>query len=205
MWDISQLLMHVKSNYTDNFILSLQHLLTKMIILVMIFSACRFPELTRLSVDPLVASDDTLTLVTVTKTHLDERTPITLHRLEDPAICPLRVVCVWLSRTGLNGTPLFVDPDSRLPLSNRAISARIRTIFGEAGIPPIYGAYSVKHAVISYLFSRNVEAWRINDWGRWSPGSTAASTFYNVPTTERVWLGYEIAKALDSALGDAPV
>jgi hypothetical protein len=204
MWDISQLLMHVKTNYNDNLILSLQQLLTKMIILVMIFTACRFPELTRLSVDPLVSSDDILTLVTGTKTHLDEWTPITLHRLEDPAICPLRVVCVWLNRTGLNGAPLFVDPDSRLPLSNKAISTRIRTTFGEAKIPPVYGAYSVKHAVISFLFRRNVEAWRINDWGRWSPGSSAASTFYRVAATEREWLGYEIAKAIDSARGDAP-
>jgi hypothetical protein len=77
-------------------------------------------------------------------------------------------------------------------------------MFGEARIPPVFGAYSIKHAVVSYLFGRNVEAWRINDWGRWSPGSTAASTFYKVATKEREWLGFEIAKALVSAPGDAP-
>jgi hypothetical protein len=170
----------------------------------MIFSACRFPELTRLSVNPLATSTERVTFVTVTKTKPDERTPITFHRLRDNSICPCSVVQTWLSRTGFTGQPLFVDPTSREPLKQRAISANVKRMFEAAGIPPVYGAYSVKHAVVSFLFSRGIEEWRINEFGRWSPRSSVASSHYRVQTKEQEWLGYEIARALDSACGEAP-
>jgi hypothetical protein len=175
-----------------------------MIVLVMIFSACRFPELTRLSVDPLGVSADQLSLVTVTKTRMDERTAITFRPLREADICPCSAVRVWLRRLDIDGNPLFVDPTTRLPLKQHAISAEVRRMFTEAGIPPSYGAYSIKHAVISFLFSRGIEEWKINDFGRWSPNSTVASTFYRVSSKEPEWLGYEIARSLDSAHGEAP-
>jgi hypothetical protein len=204
MWDISQLLSHIRKHYPDNNSLSLHQLLTKTIVLVMIFAACRFPELTRMSVDPLGTSADQLTLMTITKTHLDERTAITFRPLRQADICPCSAVRVWLDRTGLDGNPLLVDPITHRPLKQKAISAEVRRVFTEAGIPPVYGAYSVKHAVVSFLFSRGIEEWRINDFGRWSPNSTVASTFYRVSTKDPEWLGFEIARVLDPAPGEAP-
>jgi hypothetical protein len=204
MWDISQLLSHIREHYPDNNTLPLQQLLTKMIVLIMIFAACRFPELTRLSVDPIGSSPDQLSLLTVTKTRMDERTAITFRPLRAADICPCSAVRVWLHRTGLDGNPLLVDPTTHQPLKQRAISMEVRRVFTEAGIPPVYGAYSVKHAVVSFLFSRGIEEWRINDFGRWSPNSTVASTYYRVSTRDPEWLGFEIARGLDSAPTEAP-
>jgi hypothetical protein len=204
MWDISQLLRHISTHFTDNSTLTLHDLLTKMITVVMIFTVCRFPELTRLSVDPLSTSADRLTLVTVAKTALDEQTPITLRPLENASICPVSAVRAWLDRTGLTGNPLLVDPTSREPLSARAIGQRVRTMFEGAGIPPIYGAYSIKHSVVSFLFAQGVEEWKINAFGRWAPGSHTAATFYRVASTDDEWLGYNVAQAV-SARGEAQV
>jgi site-specific recombinase XerD len=202
MWDIGRLLTHISTSYPDNSALSPDELLTKMVALVMVFSVCRFPELTRLSVDPLNSSVDRLTIITQMKQTLDERTSITLRPLENASICPFSVVRAWLDKTGECGNPLFVDPASRKPLKTRQIGTLVRRIFEAAGIPPIYGAYSIKHSVVSFLFGRGVEEWRINDFSRWAPGSHTATTFYRVASHDEEWLGYEIAKAVD-VCGDA--
>jgi hypothetical protein len=204
MWDIGKLLRFISTTYSNNETLTLHDLLTKMVVLVMVFSVCRFPELTRLSVDPLSVSTDRLTLLTVVKTALDEQTPITLRPLNEAAICPVRAVRTWLSRTDENGTPLFVDPTSREPLKARRIGDIVRSVFERANIPPIYGSYSIKHSVVSFLFNAGVEEWRINDFGRWAPGSHTAATFYRVASHDDDWLGFRIAQAVN-VHGDARV
>jgi hypothetical protein len=197
MWDIGRLLQYIGNTYPDNSTLTLNELSMKMVVLVMVFTVCRFPELTRLSVDPRVVAADRLSLQTETKTALDEQTPITLRPLTNAAICPVSAVRAWLDRTGESGDPLFVDPTSRRPLGARAIGALVRRAFEGAGIPPIYGAYSIKHSVVSFLFGRGVEEWRISDFGRWAPGSHTASTFYRVASRDEEWLGFDIAQAVN--------
>jgi hypothetical protein len=204
MWDIGKLLRFISSTYPNNEALTLHDLLTKMVVLVMVFSVCRFPELTRLSVDPLSISADRLTILTVTKTALDGQTPITLRPLDNVTICPVATVRAWLSKTDECGTPLFVDPTTREPLKARRIGDIVRGVFERADIPPIYGSYSIKHSVVSFLFNSGVEEWRINEFGRWAPGSHTAATFYRVASNDEEWLGYKIAQAV-TVHGDALV
>jgi hypothetical protein len=180
MWDIGKLLRFIAATYPNNEALTLIDLLTKMVVLVMVFSVRRFPELTRLSVDPLRIATDRPTALTVMKTALDEQTPITLRPLEDASICPVGVVREWLSKTGEKGSPLFVDPISRRPLTARKIGGIVREVFDRAEIPPIYGSYTIKHSVVSFLFDCGIEEWRINEFGRWAAGSHTAASHYKV-------------------------
>jgi hypothetical protein len=203
MWDIGKLLNYIGCTYPDNNALSLHELSIKTVVLVMVFTVCRFPELTRLSIDPRIAEADHLSLLTEMKTALDEKTPITLRQLTNATICPVRAVRAWLERTGESGNPLFVDPTTHLPLKARQIGELVRRAFAGAGIPPIYGAYSIKHSVVSFLFNAGVEEWKINAFGRWAPGSHTAATFYRVDPTDDDWLGFRIAQAV-SVQRDAP-
>jgi hypothetical protein len=203
MWDIGRLLRYIGHTYPTNNALTLNELSLKMVVLLMVFTVCRFPELTRLSIDPRNDAADRLSLLTQTKTALDEETPITLRPLTNATICPVAAVRAWLERTGEPGNPLFVDATTRQPLKTRQLGDMVRRAFAGAGIPPIYGSYSIKHSVVSFLFGAGVEEWRINAFGRWAPGSHTAATFYRVDPTDDDWLGYKIAQAV-SVQRDAP-
>jgi hypothetical protein len=111
-------------------------------------------------------------------------------------------VRTWLDRTGFTGNPLFVDIATHEPLTARAIGQLVRKVFEGARIPPIYGPYSIKHSVVSFLFAQGVEEWKINAFGHWAPGSHTAATFYRVAPADDEWLGFKIAQAV-SALGEA--
>jgi hypothetical protein len=203
MWDIGKLLNYIGHTYPSNDALTLNELSLKMVVLVMVFTVCRFPELTRLSIDPRDDAADRLTLLTQTKTALDQQTPITLRPLTNVTICPVAAVRAWLERTGESGNPLFVDPTTRQPLKTNQLGDLVRRAFAGADIPPIYGSYSIKHSVVSYLFSAGVEEWRINAFGHWAPGSHTAATFYRVGHTDEDWLGFKIAQAV-GVQRDAP-
>jgi site-specific recombinase XerD len=196
MWDIGKLLRYISTKFSHNDDLTIDQLLNKMVVLVMIFTVSRFPEMTRLSVNLLSSSADRLTIVTEMKQTLDEQTPITLRPLDNASICPFSVVRAWLDRTGESGSPLFVDPVTHAPLKAQAIGKLVRRAFEGAGIPPIYGTYTIRHSVVSFLFGCGVEEWKINDFGRWAPGSHTSSTFYRVASRDDEWLGYKIAQAV---------
>jgi hypothetical protein len=63
-----------------------------------------------------------------------------------------------------------------------------------AGVDKVYSPYSIKHAVITYLFSLQVDETRINEFGRWSASSRVAFSHYRIATGETEWLGYAIEK-----------
>jgi hypothetical protein len=198
MWDIGRLLRYIKDKYPDTAALPIDELHIKMVVLVMIFTVSRFPELTRLSLDPSSRSTDRLTLITEMKQTLDEETPITLRPLDDATICPFRAVRVWLDRTGESGNPLLVDPATHAPMKAQAIGKLVRGVFEGAGIPPIYGTYTIRHSVVSFLFNAGVEEWRINNFGRWASGSHTSSTFYRVASRDDEWLGFNVAQAVNA-------
>jgi hypothetical protein len=67
-----------------------------------------------------------------------------------------------------------------------------------AGVDKVYSPDSIKHAVITYLFSLQVDETRINEFGRWSSSSRVAFAHYRIATGEAEWLGYRIAAGYSS-------
>jgi site-specific recombinase XerD len=198
MWDIQVLIKFVGDSLPDNEKLSLSDLQRKTILLTMIYSASRITELTKLTVDPREVSDAIIRLNTNVKTRLEELRWISLYPLSDKRICPHAAVWELLHRRPKPATHLFVDILSQRPLNVATISGILRTFMSSAGVDKCYAPYSIKHAVITYLFNLRVDEALINEFGRWSVSSRVAYSHYRVPTGDRDWLGYTIARGCAS-------
>jgi site-specific recombinase XerD len=193
MWDIQVLLRYVGDSLPDNECLSTSDLLKKALLLTMVYSASRITELTKLTIDPAEARDTVIRLNTNTKTRLEELRWITIYPVKDKTICPHAAVWELLQRRPKPATHLFVDPVTQHPLTVGAVSAILRTLMSKAGVDKCYAPYSIKHAVITYLFNLHVDEALINEFGRWSFSSRVAYAHYRVPTRDKDWLGFSIA------------
>jgi site-specific recombinase XerD len=168
MWDIQVLIRFIGDSLPDNDKLSLSDLQRKTILLTMIYSASRITELTKLTVDPKEVSDTIIRLNTNVKTRLEELRWITLYPLSDKRICPHAAVWELIKRRPKPATHLFVDLGSQRPLTVGAVSGVLRSFMSSAGVDKCYAPYSIKHAVITYLFGLRVDEALINEFGRWS-------------------------------------
>jgi hypothetical protein len=74
------------------------------------------------------------------------------------------------------------------------IAGRLRRLMTRAGISDEYGPYSIKHAVVTFLFSQGASETQINEFGRWSIESGVPSAYYKVATAQCDWLGYRLAE-----------
>jgi hypothetical protein len=119
---------------------------------------------------------------------------ITFYPVHDEAICPHTAIRAWLGRKKTTVPTLFVHPTSQQPLAAKTIAKRLHDLLIEAGISEGYGPYSIKHAVITYLYSKRVEEVQINEFGRWSLTSRVPAAYYRISTGEQDWLGYRIAE-----------
>jgi integrase len=168
-------------------------MLAKAVTLTMVFSACRLGELARMTISPEQITPARLTVGTSTKTALGELQMISILPVADTTICPYAALLEWLKRRGTQTALLFTHPSTDTPLSAIAIARMLREVMTRAGIAESYGAYSIKHAVITYLYSMKVEEVQINEFGRWSLTSRVPGAYYRVATGDKNWLGYCIA------------
>jgi hypothetical protein len=194
MWDIRTLLDHIRGKYGDNKSLSGASLLKKTLAVTMIFSACRLSELSRMTVDPKEVTTTRLRVNIKVKTALDTEDTVMFYPVDEAAICPHAALSEWLGRSDAHQT-LFVHPETKRPMTATAVAAVLRELMIEAGISGEYGPYSIKHAVVTYLFDHGAGETQINEFGRWSIASRVASAYYRVATPRRGWLGYKLAEA----------
>jgi site-specific recombinase XerD len=193
MWDVKELINWIRRTYPDNTALSTGDLLRKTIVLTMIFSASRITELSKITVRPEDVREDMIRLDTNIKTRLEEHQWITFYPLKDKGVCPHAAIQEWLSRRTGSSLVLFTDPSSLRPLSVTAISSILRSAMRLAGVGDMFAPYSIKHAVITFLFAQGVPEAQINEFGRWSVSSRVAYQHYRIATSEREWPGYKIA------------
>jgi hypothetical protein len=194
MWDIRTLLDHIRGRYGDNKTLARASLLKKALTLTMVFSACRLSELARMTVDPKEVTTKRLRVNMKVKTALDIEDSITFYPVDDKAICPHAALSEWLGQSDAHQT-LFSHPETHKPMTATAIAAVLRELMTEAGISEEYGPYSIKHAVVTFLFDQGAGETQINEFGRWSIASRVASAYYRVATPRQGWLGYKLAEA----------
>jgi hypothetical protein len=193
MWDVRVLINWIRKTYPDNSALSVWDLLKKAVTLTMIFSASRITELSKITVQPDGVRDDVIRLDTTVKTRLEEQQWMILYPLRDKSVCPYTTVREWLIRRGCSSPVLFTDPTTHQPLSIAVISTILRTMMRQAGVAGMFAPYSIKHAVITFLFAHGVPETHINTFGRWSLSSRVAFERYNIPMGELEWPGFLIA------------
>jgi hypothetical protein len=193
MWDVSVLINWIRKTYPDNSALSVGDLLKKAVTLTMIFSESRITELSKITVQPDGVRQDVIRLDTSIKTRLEEHQWMVLYPLRDKSVCPYTTIREWLLRRGCSSPVLFTDPTTQQPLSTATISTILRTMMRQAGVGEMFAPYSIKHAVITFLFAHGVPETQINSFGRWSVSSLVAFERYNIPTGELEWPGFMIA------------
>jgi site-specific recombinase XerD len=193
MWDIRELLRFISQELGTNAGLTEEQLLVKCLALTMVYSAARLAELARMTVDQSHETKAALRVETNIKTALDTRESITFYPVRNKSICPHAALSEWLRRRPTS-RQLFTDPRTQKPLTETAIAGLLRRLMSSAGISDEYGAYSIKHAVITFLFDGGAGEAQINEFGRWSYASRVASGYYRVATPQRDWLGFKIAE-----------
>jgi hypothetical protein len=80
------------------------------------------------------------------------------------------------------------------------VTAQLQTLLNEAGIHG-YPAYSIKYAVVTFLFDSGVDEARINEFGRWTDTSGVADRHYRIGRSRGTWLGYRIATEVKAGAG----
>jgi hypothetical protein len=145
-------------------------------------------------VDPKQVTEAGLRIDTNLKTSLETRDFIMFYPVEDKGVCPHTAIRECLGRYAQRAA-LFVHHETQGPMTATTIAGMLRDLMTKAGISEEYGPYSIKHAVITFLFSKGAEEAQINEFGRWSIASRVPSSYYKVATQRRNWLGYKIAGA----------
>jgi hypothetical protein len=167
----------------------------------MVFSACRLAELARMERPPQPSPEaGSIVLSAVTKQKQAELQGFIMRRASIQAICPVITLHAWLTRTETARSELlFCHRDGRA-LTVQAICTRFLRVFKAAGIPGHYGAYSLKHAVVTKLYNLGATDEEICAYGHWVPGSRTPRLWYYIPTVESNWLGGKISASFAESL-----
>lgn len=180
IWNPKILLDYI-SGLGENANLSFTTLTKKTICLCMLFSACRFTELERISLKHSAVREDSIALDTSLKTG-PERTDIIIPFLTDtPSICPASAVCeLWSRISKLQDNPdhLFINDRTKIPLSARVLRKLVANLLHETGIPNYFGPYSIKHASISALTMAGLPIAQVAKFARLSPRSDTIINYY---------------------------
>jgi site-specific recombinase XerD len=194
MWDLQQFLNYIRTAMPDNSQLTVVDLLKKSMALTMVFSACRIAELARMTVDTENVTSERIQVETNTKTALAAMQSIAILPVKDSGICPHAALMEWLRRRRTQTALVYQRPSNDEPLTATLVARMLRELMTRAGIPECYGPYSIKHAVITYLYTKEVKEVQINEFGRWSLSSHVPGAHYWIPTKDKDWLGYRIAE-----------
>jgi hypothetical protein len=210
IWDIDRLFAWISQNWGTNDDLPLEDLQTKTMILIMTFSACRLAELGRMERPTGVKEDATVaTLHTVLKQQQTLRQQLVIRRITRTELCPVQTLVAWLRRAPEEEDGLAFHVMQRVnppgtgyhalrALRTPDICPKFLKVMQEAGVPPQYTAYSVKHAVITKLYRMGATDEQVVAYGHWAKGSLTPRKWYNIATLEEEWLG---AKLLGQCMG----
>ena len=160
IFDLDTLLQFVEQTYPDAAALSDYLLMSKTMLLVMVFTACRLVELARMEVPQ--ASDlspKEVQLHTVTKQRGTIRQAMVVHAVSPPALCPVVTLRAWLQRREAHPSPrLFYrcPAEGATAMSASRASAHTRNAAGPAEVGD---ALSVPPLVISlsHLTAASIE------------------------------------------------
>jgi hypothetical protein len=200
MFNIQDLLQFMERQYPDNAVLNDDSLLTKALALTMIYTGCRMQELTTAKLKREAIRTDALLVEMQVKTNLQELWPVEVKATGRGAQCPYETIACWFERCAHPGGLLFLEPKTSTPLTYPQVATRLQSLLEDAGIHG-YPAYSIKYAVVTFLFGKGVEERRINEFGRWSAASRVADRHYRIGRSRDTWLGYIIASGANREAG----
>jgi hypothetical protein len=128
-------------------------------------------------------------------------TALLIRRGRVPKLCPLVAYCTLKKQAaskGLVGT--LLGSKAGIPYKQAAaLSCLLKVLLREAGIPPMYTAYSTRHALITELFNRGLKEQEVNAYaGHSNNAHTALTNYFHL---DENWVG----RSLVGAAADAQV
>eukprot|EP00770_Monocercomonoides_exilis_P006448 MONOS_6413.1-p1 / transcript=MONOS_6413.1 / gene=MONOS_6413 / organism=Monocercomonoides_exilis_PA203 / gene_product=unspecified product / transcript_product=unspecified product / location=Mono_scaffold00202:34-499(-) / protein_length=155 / sequence_SO=supercontig / SO=protein_coding / is_pseudo=false len=123
IWNPRVLLFYI-ATLGENKDLDNDTLMKKTICLCILFSACRFTEIERISLTHSTIKEDSIALDTSLKTRMEKTDIIIPFLRETPLICPASAVKeLWLrvEKIQANSDHLFLNEITKKPLSSRAL------------------------------------------------------------------------------------
>jgi hypothetical protein len=166
----------------------------------MIFAMARPSEIFRIVPDSIKRTDGDRQWTIPTHRKTDKGLEIsflTLMRLPEQAICPVRFLEELLRRSVENKLPLF-HWDNGTPLRSASpFSACLTKLLLEAGIPPHFKPYSIRHATITKLYMTGHDKVAVNTFSGHSQRADTSSRFYLHQMDQ--WLGFHLATAPPAA------
>ncbi|KAH7821154.1 uncharacterized protein MONOS_6360 [Monocercomonoides exilis] len=135
-------------------------LTVKCILLIMLFSACRFCELARISMSESIWETEAIHLSTRLKTSRS-REFITVPFLQEEhiRICPARAIrCLWdrVRTTYEKRDTFLLNKTTHTPLTPSGIRKLAKFGMMRAGVPEEFRPYTIKHATISKLSTEGI-------------------------------------------------
>jgi integrase len=195
MWEIDDLINFIRKSFGTNERLSDANLQTKAMISLMIFSACRLSEISRVTPPGTQPEEDSFLLHTIMKQKQAFIQPLRVYALEDKAVCPVHTLRAWETRRNRLNPPqhvFFFNLRTRRHIKRDEVSAAFRAWMARAGVPDRFKGYSVKHAVITKFFRLGMPEEQIVSFGRWKAGSSVPRTYYFIAASKREWPGGKI-------------
>jgi site-specific recombinase XerD len=204
IWDLDQLLTWMQQNWAENALLSRDDLMTKTMMLVMIFCACRLAELARMEwPETTGAEEQSLVLRAITKQKQTTLQDFVMRRATLEAICPVSTLHAWMRKAAGGKTALLFHQGGGQALTREVISHRFVKVFAAAGILSHYTAYSLKHAVVTKLYNLGATDEEVCAYGHWAPGSRTPRQWYYIPVVDRNWLGAKIVTSFADTMHKA--
>jgi integrase len=194
IWEIDDLIHLIRRTLAEHEALPDEEMQTKAMVSLMIFSACRLSEISRVTVPATQGEEGCFTATTIMKQKQAIIQPLRVYTLSDSAVCPVRALTAWDERRKRLHPPpyFFFNLTTRRHIRQSAVSAAFRGLMQRAGVPERFKGYSIKHAVITKLFRLGMPEEQIISFGRWKPGSTVPRTYYYIASTKPQWPGGQI-------------
>jgi hypothetical protein len=164
----------------------------------MIFIPCRPIEMWRIRVEESKQSsyDKAVEVPTRERTNTCKGSTIFLLRAGLVSnLCPVRLHNLLRTRAMALGVfnSLWCSDTVLIYKQSSAISRFLRNILRVVGIPVVYAAYSVRHALITFLFDRGLSEIEVNAYtGHSHSPHTALNSYFHLDSK---WMGTRIAEA----------
>ena len=162
----------------------------------MIFIPCRPVGMFRM--DPSNARLDAggINLIVPSKEKTDKgrgQTEFVLRPMDDKNLCPLSLFRLLRKAAVHKGflNQLWFSQAGSLYKQPAFISLLLKRLLTAAGIPARFAAYSIRHALITYLFDCNMTELQVNAYtGHSQKAHTAATSYFHLDSK---WIGRALA------------
>jgi hypothetical protein len=185
IWRLEVLLEHIRSGPPTQE-LEWFPLMARTAALFMIFIPCRPVGAWRIDprVEKWAADGSSVEVVAKEKTNYGKgSTALLIRKGSVPNLCPLLAYCTikaCAAAKGLVGT-LWGSRDGVPYKQAAALSRLLKNLLRDAGIPSMYTAYSIRHALITELFNRGLKEQEANAYtGHPNNAHTALTNYFHL-------------------------